>query len=141
MTSYEKTVTETITLTDAFSTAWVVSKEYTETISLADVDSLNPGKLLSETITLTDGDVVKVPALILTESLATRDNIITPLVYQVASNGGYLTISIEQEILVNGLLNLINEMERQQCPMNQTTITATFDTNNDKYALLAIVRR
>jgi hypothetical protein len=60
---------------------------------------------------------------------------------QVATSGSFIAISSENATLTTALSEVINEMEAQSCPMTQTEITATFDSNNNKYAVIAIVKR
>jgi len=60
---------------------------------------------------------------------------------QVATNGSYIAISSENATLTIALSEVINELEAQQCPKNQTDISITFDSANNKYAVVAIVKR
>ena len=60
---------------------------------------------------------------------------------QVATGGGYLGISSENATLTTAISEVINELEAQQCPMNQTQLAIGFDATNAKYAVVAIVRR
>jgi hypothetical protein len=60
---------------------------------------------------------------------------------QVADDGGYLFISSENATLTTAGDEVINELEGQGCPMSQTQIAVTFDSANNKYAVIAIVKR
>jgi len=60
---------------------------------------------------------------------------------QVATGGSYIAISSENATLTTALLEVVNEMEAQQCPKVQTQISITFNSSSNKYAVVAIVKR
>ena len=60
---------------------------------------------------------------------------------QVATNGSYLAVSSENATLATALSEVINELEAQKCSRTQTQIVTTFDEANNKYAIVAIVKR
>lgn len=110
---------ETLNLTDSFTYVWLVSRTYSETLSLTDTELSNPNKVLSETITLTDGDDTEI--------------------VQVSPNGGYIAITVEEPVLTDAVDELIKLLEEQGAPKSQTQIMMTHDGSD--YALVAIVKR
>ena len=71
MTAHDKTLTDNLTLTDAFTYIWTLAREYSETLTLT--DSITKGRIFSETITLTDGDTWE-PGIVLEETLTLSDS-------------------------------------------------------------------
>lgn len=60
---------------------------------------------------------------------------------QVAANGGYIAVSSENATLTVALKELIDELEAQGAPTTQTQIAVGYDSDNTKYAVVAIVKR
>ena len=60
---------------------------------------------------------------------------------QVSDDGGYLAISSENATLETALDEVINEMEDQGCPINQTQIAVCKDDTANVFAVVAIVKR
>lgn len=102
------------------------SKDLAETLNVGDVFSKVwlATQTYTETITLNDGDTIVKKAWT-----------------QASTNGSYITISAVHETLILALKELINELEAQKCPATQTQIVFTWDSNNNKYVIMAIVKR
>ena len=116
-TSYE--LTETLVLVDTFSTAWVVDKEYSETLSLVDSVLTHANHVLSEVLSLTDGDNQEI--------------------VQVTPNGSYMVVSSEKSEWHVALLELATILEEQGAPKTMTSYLSTHDGTN--FAVAAIVKR
>ena len=143
MTSYGETLSETITLTDATVTkvwaatqiysetlsltetptwGWATAKTYTEVISLAGTLATNGGKVLTETLEITDG--------------ATEDQDIVLR----SDSGAYIGLVSDASTAKDAVLELIDLLERQKCPSSQTQIALTHD-GSATYSAIAIVKR
>lgn len=58
---------------------------------------------------------------------------------QVSTNGKFIAISAVNATLTTALDDCINEMDAQNCPMNQTQIAFAYDSTN--CTVIAIVKR
>lgn len=60
---------------------------------------------------------------------------------QVAVGGSYLAISSENATLITALSEVANELEAQGASQSQTQIVSTFDATNNKFSVVAIIKR
>ncbi|MFH1589263.1 MAG: hypothetical protein ABIB43_01715 [archaeon] len=114
--------TETQTLTDALTWAWVLARtRTTESVSLTDSVTFSLIRTLSQTLTLTDGD-------------GTELIIVSP-------NGGYIAIVSEEPTPSAAIAEAIKLLEEQGAPRSQTQFVMTYNSDLELYTVAAIVKR
>jgi len=74
----------------------------------------------------------------LSESLRFRSLFTDPRL-TTSSKGQFITISVSNSLLSLALNELINQMERKRCPIEQTETKISFD--GTKYNIMTIVKR
>jgi len=58
-----------------------------------------------------------------------------------STNGGYKTFSEENATLTTAISNVINELEQHHVPISKCQFCLTYDTTNNKFAFVAVVKR
>jgi len=135
----DKVLTETLTLTGTYARVWEATLDLSQTLALVDTKLYDwaLSRIYSETISLTDTELSKTNKL-LSEVLSLADGDDTRVVI-VSPEGSYLAIYAQETSLSSALEELIALMEKQGCPTSQTKIA--FATDGTLYSAIAIVKR